>query len=161
MRTNMHRNHMIDLLFPIALFFVFAISAVTVILLAANIYEETATASSLNDTSRTSLAYVSERIHQNDGDSSITLGTFDNCESVIIKHSGDKNGYTTYIYVHNNELKELFARNDAEASAESGKSIMQVNEFSITALSENLFQFSCTNKDGNTISTIVGVRSDN
>ena len=38
MQSRTKRKHMIDFLFPTALFFVFALSALTVILIAARIY---------------------------------------------------------------------------------------------------------------------------
>ena len=60
MRFRMKRNHMIDFLFPVALFFVFALSALTLILLAARIYQSTTENSSLNYSSRTCLSYISE-----------------------------------------------------------------------------------------------------
>ena len=64
---------MIDFLFPVALFFVFALSALTVILLAARIYQSTTESSSLNYTARTSLSYINEKIHQNDCDGAVYL----------------------------------------------------------------------------------------
>ena len=48
MRFRTQQNHMIDFLFPVALFFVFAVSAMTVILLATGIYRSTTEHSSLD-----------------------------------------------------------------------------------------------------------------
>lgn len=159
MRFKLQRNHMIDFLFPIALFFVFAVSAIVVILLAARIYESTTEASALNDTSRTSLSYVSEKIHQNDSGGDISLGTFDGCDALIMVHDGDMNGYTTYIYVHGNQLKELLAKNDAIANASVGKTIMEVENFEMNVAGDGLLRFACTDADGQEVSTIVAVRS--
>ena len=50
MRFHTQRKHMIDFLFSVALFFVFALSALIVILLAARIYQSTTEHSSLNYT---------------------------------------------------------------------------------------------------------------
>ena len=121
MRSNSRRTHMIDLLFPIILFFIFTISAVVVILLATRIYESTTRASGLNDTSRTALSYVSEKIHQSDSFNTITLGTLDDCEALIITHTDELAGYITYIYVYENQLKELFIKNGVTAKASVGK----------------------------------------
>ena len=73
MRFRLKQRHMIDFLFPVALFFVFALSALTVILLATQIYRSTTENSSLNYTARTSLSYISEKVHQNDSRQSISL----------------------------------------------------------------------------------------
>ena len=85
MEFRLKRRHMIDLLFPIALFFVFALSALTLILLAARIYQSTTANSSLQYTSRTGLAYISEKIHQNDEDGAVYLGNFDGQDAVILE----------------------------------------------------------------------------
>ena len=87
MRFHTKRKHMIDYLFPIALFFVFALSALTVLLLAARIYQSTTENSSLNYTSRTSLSYISEKIHQNDMDGKVTIGSFDGCDALIMEQN--------------------------------------------------------------------------
>lgn len=159
MRFKLQRNHMVDFMFPIALFFVFAVSAIVVILLAAGIYESTTQSSMLNDTSRTTLSYVSEKIHQNDADGEITLGTFDSCPALIMEHGGEMEGYTTYIYVYENELRELLATGEAQANASVGKPIMAVEDFEMEEVDAGLFRFSCTDTNGRAVSTIVGVRS--
>ena len=53
MGFRLKRRHMIDFIFPIALFFVFALSALTLILLSARIYQSTTENSSLQKKART------------------------------------------------------------------------------------------------------------
>lgn len=159
MRSNSRRNHMIDLLFPIILFLIFTISAVVVILLATRIYESTTGASVLNDTARTSLSYVSEKIHQSDSTDCISLGTFDGCESLIMTHSDERAGYTTYIYVYENQLKELFIKNGVTATASAGKTILQVQDFHMEEISDRLLRISSKDAGGRVVSTLVGLRS--
>lgn len=146
MRFQIKRKHMIDFLFPIALFFVFALSALTVILLAARIYQDTTENSSLNYTSRTCLSYISEKVHQNDLQGSVSLGSFDGCDALIMEQRHDGETYCTYIYTYDNELKELFIKEGAEASASSGRTILEVENFSIEKLTDDLLRFSCTDK---------------
>ena len=68
------KKHMIDILFPIILFFIFAISAIIVLLLAANVYRSTAKGLTTDYLTGTSLAYVSEKIHQNNEAGAISIG---------------------------------------------------------------------------------------
>ena len=110
MRFRTQQNHMIDFLFPVALFFVFAVSAMTVILLATGIYRSTTEHSSLNYTARTSLAYICEKIHQNDAGGDVALGTFDGCDALILRQTRGEDTYQTYIYVYENDRKELFIK---------------------------------------------------
>lgn len=159
MRFRIQQNHMIDFLFPVALFFVFAVSAMTVILLATGVYRSTTEHSSLNYTARTSLAYICEKIHQNDAGGDVALGTFDGCDALVLRQTRGEDTYQTYIYVYENELKELFIKDGVEAPAKSGKTILAVDDFSMEAVRDGLFRFTCTDADGNRDSMTAGVRS--
>lgn len=159
MRFRTKHRHMIDLLFPVALFFVFALSALTVLLIAARIYQSTTEHSSLNYTSRTSLSYISEKLHQSDQAGAVSLGTFDGCDALIIQQTHDDNTYYTYIYSYDNRLRELFVKAGVDASASSGREILEVQDFSMEELSEGLLKFSCTDREGQTASSIIGIRS--
>lgn len=77
MPAQRHQKHTIDFLFPAALFLVFAVSALCVMLLAAGIYRQSAVETAKNDVSRTALSYISEKIHQGDSGDAVHLGTFD------------------------------------------------------------------------------------
>lgn len=159
MRFRMKRNHMIDFLFPVALFFVFALSALTLILLAARIYQSTTENSSLNYSSRTCLSYISEKIHQNDMDGKVTIGSFDGCDALIMEQNIGEDIYYTYIYANNKELKELFIKDGVTAKASAGRTILEIQNFSMKQLSNNLLEFTCTDKKNQTASTIIGIRS--
>lgn len=159
MRFQTQKKHMIDLLFPVALFFVFALSALTVILLATNVYREATESSSLNYTSATSLSYISEKVRQNDSANAVSLGSFDGCESLILEQNIENTTYFTYIYVDGGKLKELFVKDGATASKTAGTVIMPVDEFTMKQLSDGLFEFTCTDTKGDKSSTVVGVRS--
>ena len=159
MRFRIQQNHMIDFLFPVALFFVFAVSAMTVILLATGVYRSTTEHSSLNYTARTSLAYICEKIHQNDINGDVVLGTFDGCDALILKQPRREDTYQTYIYVYENELKELFIKDGVDAPAKSGKTILAVEDFSMETIKDGMFRFTCTDADGNRDSMIAGIRS--
>lgn len=158
MGFHLKRRHMIDFIFPIALFFVFALSALTLVLFAARIYRSTTENSSLQYTSRTGLSYISEKIHQNDG-GAITLGSFDGCDALVMEQVFGEETYFTYIYAYQQNLKELFVKEGVVASPADGKTILEIQDFSIRQLSENLFQFDCTDAKNQSGSTIVGVRS--
>ncbi len=159
MRFHTQRKHMIDFLFSVALFFVFALSALIVILLAARIYQSTTEHSSLNYTSRTSLSYISEKIHQNDLDGAVYLGHFDGYEALVMEQKLEDITYYTYIYVCDNELKELFTSGASGMKASSGQTILEIQDFSMEEISDNLFKFSCTDQNNQQASTMIGVRS--
>ncbi len=159
MGFRLKRRHMIDLLFPIALFFVFALSALTLILLAAGIYQSTTANSSLQYTSRTGLAYISEKIHQNDEGGAVYLGHFDGLDAIILEQKQGDTLYHTYIYAYDQDLKELLIKEGVMASAADGRTILEVQDFSIEQISDRLFRFSCTDQENRTSSAVIGLRS--
>ncbi|MCI8561152.1 MAG: DUF4860 domain-containing protein [Dorea sp.] len=158
MRFRVKQRHMIDFLFPVALFFVFALSALTVILLATKIYQSTTENSSLNYTSRTSLSYISEKIHQQDS-GKISLGTFSGCDALVLDQDMNGTAYHTYIYAYQNELKEIFLKDGARANASAGQTILKVQNFSMEQVSDSLFSFQCTDETGQTARSLISVRS--
>lgn len=159
MGSRLKRRHMIDLLFPVALFFVFALSAVILILLAAGVYRATTENSSLQYTSRTSLAYLSEKIHQCDENGGIFLGKLDGYDALILEQTYGEDAYYTYIYSCGENLKELFIRDGVEAAAENGQTILEVKEFNMEQISDQLLKFTCTDTQDRTSSAVIGVRS--
>ena len=85
MRFQPRKHHIIDILFPISLYFVFTVSALTVLLLATNVYRITTENSALNFNANTSLSYITEKIHQNDTEGAVSIGSFDGHQALILK----------------------------------------------------------------------------
>lgn len=159
MKFMNNRNHMIDFLFPVVLLFVFAISALVVTLFAANVYEGTVKDSARNDSARTSLSYVAEKIHSADKKDAVTIGEFDGCNAIVISDEINGEKYNTYIYYYDGQLKELFAKTGTDFSASNGSEIIEVSDFEIEKKADGIYRFTCTGKDGEEASTVVGVRS--
>lgn len=159
MRRPSQRHHVIDFLFPIALFFLFTISAVVVVLLAGRIYQSSVENASRNDTARTALSYITEKVHQNDSADAVMLGTFDGCDSLILKQEYNGISYYTYIYPHDGVLKELFVKEGANATADSGKSILSIQDFSANFVNNHLLKCECTDENGNFASIFIGISS--
>ncbi len=78
------QKHIIDTLFVIALFCLFALSAIFLITIGANIYGKTVNNMEDNFNSRTALAYITEKVRQSDNADSISAGTFQECPALVI-----------------------------------------------------------------------------
>ena len=159
MRFRNKSGHIIDFLFPLVLFFVLALSALTVILFAANIYREVTETSSLNLSAWTALTYIREKIHQNDQGEEITIGTFDGQEALVLAQTVGGQRYCTYIYVCEDELRELFAKEGAQVGVSAGTTILTVQDFSMEEREDGVFLFSCTEQNGQYCTATVTVRS--
>lgn len=159
MNNQSKHNHMIDFLFPVALFFVFALSAIIVILIAVRVYQSTVDNSYLNYTARTSLSYISEKVHQNDVDGKVEVAEFDGCPTIrMTQMIGDKTFYT-YIYADGKELKELFVRDGVAVDASSGQTILNIENFELEEISNGLLKVTCTDENNQTASMLIGRRS--
>ena len=159
MRFQRQKNHVIDLLFPIAVLFVFAISSFLVLVLSAHIYSSQTQKTNTGYTVHTSLSYVAEKIRQNDSDGGISAGTFQGQECLVLKGDSGDIRYTTYIYSYKGKLKELTLRDGTDASPSDGKDILAVADFSVSEIRPGLFRFTSTDTDGTTASVTISERS--
>lgn len=159
MRFQMRSKHIIDLIFPIALLFVFATSSLVVLILAANIYASTTNQIQANDQNRTSLSYISQKMRQSDQNGGISVEDFEGVSCLTIRSTLDDKVYITYIYEYDGKLKELFINDGAKVSLESGKDIMDIDSLSMQEKENGLFTFHSTDKKGNEDSLIISERS--
>lgn len=84
MREQTERKHVIDFLFPLALFFVLTATSVALVVLASGTYSHQVQDSEDSFVSRTALSYVTEKIHQADEYGSVYAGTFDGQDAIVI-----------------------------------------------------------------------------
>ena len=160
MRFSRQQKHVIDMLFPIALFFVFALSALTVIILATNVYQKTTDESALNYTALTSLSYIREKVSQADENGGISLTTLDGQKALKLTTTENERTYYTYIYALDGELRELFvSAENTPSSAAAGRAILKVQSFDIEAINDNLYAVTCTSENNETARTVIMVRS--
>ena len=159
MRFRPRHRHVIDLIFPIALFFVFAASSLSVLILAANVYTSTTKRLSINDENRTVLSYLSEKIRQNDTDGAINSVSIVGIDCLAL--SADYNGTacTTYIYVYDGVLKELFINDGIPVPLKEGRDIMQIASLSIEQLDDRIYLFTAVDSSGTESSLVALERS--
>ena len=159
MKHMSERRHVIDFLFPLALFFVLTATSVALVVLASGIYSRQVNDSEDSFSSRTALAYVTEKLHQNDTCDTIDAGSFDGQNAIIIRQTYADQPYVTYLYQYDGYLRELFIREDVSATASDGRKILSVNNFTFEKSQNGIFHLSCTNEDGSISDTYVSIKS--
>ena len=147
------------LLSVIPVFFVLAASSVAIVVLASGFYSRQVKASSDSYSGRTALAYVTEKMHQNDENGAIADGTFDGENALVIRQRYDEKDYVTYLYAYDGYLRELFIRDGTEAKASDGRKILATKDFEAKETSDGIFHLYCENEDGKKIDTFVSVKS--
>ncbi len=152
-------NHMIDILFVIALFCIFALSAIFLITIGANIYGKTVEHMQSNFNNRTSFAYITEKIRQSDTADSISVGELDGIPALLITNVQQDNEYITYIYEYEGCLKELMVRKDITLSPFAGQDIMMISDFQLKQVKEHLYAFTITTEDEAPYTLYVNTKS--
>lgn len=137
-KTN---RHIIDILFVISLFCIFALSAIFLISIGAGIYEKTVVHMEENFSGRTAFAYVTEKIRQADSEGAVTAGEFAGSPALILSQSIEGSDYITFLYEDEGFLKELFMPKGTSLGPEAGQEILAVSEFSFVQVNENLYSF--------------------
>lgn len=157
--NHQQEHHIIDILFVIALFCIFALSAVFLITVGANIYGKTVSHMEDNFNCRTSFAYVTEKIRQADKNGAVSVGEFNGLPAILITESVDDTHYITYLYEYNGFLKELMIREDTPLSPEAGQDILPVTEFSFQKMNDKLFAFTIATDEESSCRLFVSKKS--
>ena len=157
MRT--HDRHVIHMLFPISLLFVFAVSSFIVLMLAADLYASTTDRFLSNDESRTALSYLTEKIRQNDTGGGLAIADLDGRQCLSL--SADYNGtvYVNYIYEYDGMLKELFIKEGIDVPLKNGSDIIEISSFTVDELDANMYRFTVVDSEGLKSSMIIAERS--
>ncbi len=152
-------RHMVDVLFVIALFCVFAICALMLVIIGSDVYRKTVRSMDQNYNTRTSFAYITEKIRQFDSEDAVSVGSLDGTDALVLTTTANDTAYSTYIYMYDGYLKELFTKSDTAISLESGQNILPLSDFTLTAINEHLYQFTLTSENNSTYSLYVSTRS--
>lgn len=156
---KMNKRHVVDLLFPIALFLVLAASSLFLVILAANVYQKSVVWEESNYECRTCLSYVVEKIRQCDEEGGVETGTFDGIPCLILHQTFDEREYVTCLYSYNGQLRELFMQEGASMDASDGQRILEVCGFSVTEQEKGIFRISCLDENGKESVTYAAVKS--
>ncbi len=148
---NQERHFIVDILFVLALFAVFTVSALMLVTIGSEVYRHTVDDMGSNYDTRTSVAYITEKIRQNDtfsADNStftsenISISTLAGEPALMLTQNYNDETYCTYLYLHNGYLKELFMKSGSylgEDMLSAGQTIMELSEFTMEQVSDNLF----------------------
>ena len=84
MNIQYKTRHMVDILFVLALFAVFALSALLLVTFGSKIYQNTVTSMNDNYTLRNSYSYVTEKIRQSDTENALSIGSIKDESAIVI-----------------------------------------------------------------------------
>ena len=143
MNDRKEKPHIVDVLFVLALFGVFTLSALVLVILGANIYKQTVSHMTDNYDSRMACSYFAEKIRQNDLASSVELGELYDTEALVFSQEINGETYATYLYYHEGYLKELFMKkgsNIGDDPLAAGNPSMELEYLDMELISDNLLK---------------------
>ena len=141
MNTEREKRHIVDILFVLALFLVFTLSTLTLVLFGANIYQNTVNSMEDNYNARTVCSYISGKFRSNDSAVDISIGSIDGQPSLILNQEINDASYSTYIYEYDGYLRELFVSDSVTLGAEvlnAGNKLCPVDKFEVSECNEGL-----------------------
>lgn len=154
----MQQKHSVtDLFFTLTLFAVFAACALLVVVIGAGVYRSTVAGMGENYSTRTAVAYVSEKVREFDrvdeNGPAVTLGAFPDeadLPALILYREADEQTVLVYIYYYDGALREL-ATTDQYApstSPDAGQPVAELTGASFEQLKDGLFEFTAAGELG-------------
>ena len=156
MKKKFENRHMVDVLFVITLFCMFAVCAILLIAVGAKVYQNTIDNMDTHFTSSTSMSYITEKIRQNDEASALSVCTFGNEKALLITQEINNEQYLTYIYSYGGYLKELFTKKGIDLDPSAGQNILAIQDFYIREIADSLFEITLVDKNHKTNIVTIG-----
>lgn len=158
--TNQEKHFIVDILFVLALFGVFTVSALMLVTIGSEVYRHTVDDMGSNYETRTSVSYITEKIRQNDTiigtdplhtAEHISISTLSGEPALMLTQDINGETYCTYLYLYDGYLRELFMKSGSflgDDTLSAGQEILELTSFRVQQLSDNLFSIQLTTPDG-------------
>ncbi len=149
----------VDMLFILALFAVFMISALFIVLFGARIYRKIVADSDINYNARTSIAYISEKIRQHDTTDGVDIVSDGDRPVLRLTENYGGTDYYTYLYEMDGSLREITTPAEYDPAYSAGQSILSVSYFNVEKINEALYKFDIKYSENNDIDFYVTLYS--
>lgn len=161
MKSRPSRHAAIHILFLIALFGAFLISTLFIVLFGARIYNRIVADTDQSFFSRTSLAYVTEKIWQHDEDGCVSIFHQNNPEltGLVLTRVINEKPYCTYFYLYDGYLKEITVSGETSFQPTFGSNIVPLSSFQVEE-TNGLFHFILEETNSGCVDFYVNTRSN-
>lgn len=160
------KHFVVDILFVLALFCVFTVSALVLVTIGADVYQHTMRDMSNNYNTRNAVAYITEKVRQNDclledAIPSVELAEFCGQPALTLNTELEEGKYCTYLYYYDGYLRELLIAKDSYIGSDmlsAGQKVMPLESLEYKELSGRLIQVSMVTEDGAAHSVNLSIR---
>ncbi|MBR4528959.1 MAG: DUF4860 domain-containing protein [Lachnospiraceae bacterium] len=154
------QRHVVDLLFVIALLFLFAFSAIMLIALGADVYQKNVDTMQINYDRRTAGAYLAQKVRQADTAGAVCVRTLEGQSAIVLTKQVGEREYATWLYLHDGMLCEQLLRADLEPAAGGGQKILPLKTLTVEQIADDLLSVRLTLDNGEAEDFYLGLRSE-
>ena len=154
------KRHIVDALFVLTLFFVYALCSLAVLAVGARVYARTAEDMERNYTLRTASLYLTQKLRGTGDASRVRVETVEGgCALVLEEALGDGRVYETWIYESGGWLCEALTAAGQKPAAEGGQRLMALEGFSAQVDARGLARVRLTDGSGGEEEACVFLRA--
>ena len=125
MNPERSQKHSIDTLFSFLLFGLFVLFLLVLLLFSAQLYQSSVHSLDENQNLHTAATYLTTKFRQHDSAESKYTSRLENLDALCFEDMLGDSSCTTYIYLLDGELKELFTLSDSSLPPEAGVTIAE------------------------------------
>lgn len=152
------KNHSIDSLFSFLLLLIFCLFTLMLSGMGSTIYRNGTAYLNENYTSRTAVAYISEKVRQHDESGSVFMTAVDALPALALRDTIGETDFITYVYFYDNALCELMVQEDRVPETAMGTRIVELSSLTIEAVDgTDLLSVSAAGEEGRQLSALIHV----
>lgn len=125
----MRKSHAVDVLFAVALFTLFAILSLLLVLGGADSYRGVVRDTRQNNEARVSLSYVTNKVRAYDRAGAVRVEERDGIAVLVLEEAVENTAFQTLIYAYDGALRELYLRSGFVFHPENGTKIAGAERF--------------------------------
>lgn len=150
MKKRATQIHSVPALFSLLLFGLFTLFLLLMLLFSARAYQQETVYFQEEDSLGTASAYITAKFRQHDTPGGIFASELDGIPALCFRDTINDQDYTTYLYLEQNNLKELFAPADTDISSAAGTSIAELSDFQAESQSNGFYRIFLKSTEGTT-----------
>lgn len=154
------KRHVIDWVFMLGLFALFAMLCVILLMMGANVYQKITRRMDNDSMARISLSYISEKIHQADQEGSVRMTKVEDTPALALTAEKKNTSYTTYIYYYEGNVCELLIKSGKTPVCSQGTPVAEVQNLTLEEAEEGCFHVSVTDSSGQVTESYIRAVSD-
>ena len=149
----MKKNHVIDNVFTLVLFTMFATMALLVTAAGASAYKSTSEQTEQRFDRQTCLNYITARVRSNNEAGAVEITKLGECDALTFTQEANGGRYITCIYYYDGAIRELLFREGIELMPEDGTAICNAGDLGFS-LENGSLAVTLTGTDGTDITAV-------